>query len=97
MHDILHKADKLQMLYFYIENDAAGADRYAVVDELSKNVDGLMDIWTVNCEWWNEIEDIEDKITLKVCAKTKEMRLQLPRLLAVIPPVPRVDPRTGDL
>jgi hypothetical protein len=91
------KSDKLQMLYFYIENDSAGKDRYAVVDEFSRNVHGYMDIWTVNCEWWNEIEEIEDKITLKVCARAREMRKQLPRLLAIVPPIPRIDPRTGQV
>lgn len=90
-------SDKLQILYFYIENDSAGKARYSVVDQFSQSVYGYMDIWTVNCEWWNEIEEIEDKITLKICARAKEMRTQLPRLLAMVPPVPRVDPRTGQV
>ena len=95
MHDIMMTSDKLQILYFYIENDSAGKARYSVVDQFSQSVYGYMDIWTVNCEWWNEIEEIEDKITLKICARAKEMRTQLPRLLAMVPPVPRVDPRSG--
>jgi hypothetical protein len=57
--------------------------------EVAEMMEGMIDVYHLNCEWWNELELLGDVNTLSICAKA--FRKKLPRVMVYQPPVPRLD------
>ena len=60
--------------------------------EVAEMMEGMIEVFHLNCEWWNELEALGDVNTLSVCSKP--FRKKLPRVMVYQPPVPRLDVRT---